>query len=486
MQWSLSEEFEMTGSFIVWVRSRRRAGGRLCAASVLVGLGLGAVPAPAPAAVPDAPTRLLAIASDGSVRLAWFPPADDGGSTITGYRVRASSGALFTVPDSPATLGGLPNGVPVSFRVAAINADGQGPFSVSSNIVTPRPGTTIDTWAATGRLTTARGGGTAIRLAGGKVLVVGGTGSGFDAPPLASAEVYDVASGTWSATGVMGPRLGFTTTGLPDGRVLVTGGFSPTFAVLRSTRLYDPASGTWSVGAPLRRPRVNHTATLLADGRVLVAGGWTGSAATATAELYNPAANSWSPTGAMSVARFGHSATRRMDGRVLVAGGTAGSAGLRSTEVYVPSTRSWVTTSDLTTPRESDDICCKQAVLLASGKVLVAGGWNGSVLRTAEVYDPGTGAWTSTGSMRVGREAGFHLIRLPDGRVLALGGIDDYGPLKYAEVYNERTGTWHRVNDMTAARYAPAAVLIPGGRVLVAGGFRGLAALQSAEVFTAN
>ena len=111
----------------------------------------------------------------------------------------------------------------------------------------------------------------------------------------------------------------------------------------------------------------------------------------------------------MSVARFGHSATRRLDGRVLVAGGTAGFEGLRSTEVYVQSTGRWVTTSDMTTARESDDICCKQAVLLASGKVLVAGGWNAGVLRTAEVYDPATGAWTPTGSMRVGREGGFHL-----------------------------------------------------------------------------
>ena len=477
----------MSGSSGVWMRSRRRDGWRLCAASVLVGLGLViVVPAPAPADVPEAPTRLLAIASDRSVRLAWFPSDDDGGSDVTGHRVRASSGALFTVADSPATLGGLPNGAPVSFQVAAINADGQGPFSVSSNTVTPRPATTIDAWAATGRLTTARARGTAVRLAGGKVLLVGGNSGGFDEPPLPSAEVYDVASGTWSATAPMGRRIAFATTRLPDGRVLVTGGSSPTFAVLQSTRLYDPASGTWSVGAPMRHPRVSHTATLLADGRVLVAGGWTGSAATASAELYDPATNSWSPTRAMSVARFGHSATRRLDGRVLVAGGTAGFEGLRSTEVYVQSTGRWVTTSDMTTARESDEICCKQAVLLASGKVLVAGGWNAGVLRTAEVYDPATGAWTPTGSMRVGREGGFHLIRLPDGRALALGGLDDHGPLKYADVYNESTGSWRRVNDMTAARSAPAAVLIPGGRVLVAGGHRGLAALQSAEVFTAN
>ena len=470
----------MNGSSVVPVRSRLLSRWLANAASVFVGLGLiVAALAPASAAVPGAPTRLLAIASDGSVRLGWFRPANDGGQPITAYRVRSSAGTTVDVTDDPATLRGLPNNVAVRFQVAAINADGRGPFSAFSNTVTPRAATATNTWAATGRQVTGRFMSTAVRIAGGKVLVVGGNNG--DSPPERSTELYDITSGTWSLTQPLGRRNAFTTTRLSDGRVLVTGGRSATFAVLQTTRLYDPATGTWSTAAPMLSPRSNHTATLLADGRVLVAGGVTGPAAvTATAELYNPATNTWSTTRSMSEARFAHSAIRRLDGRVLVAGGTDGSIGRRSAEVYVPTTGAWVNTSDMTTARENDEICCKQAVLLASGRVLVAGGYNGGVLRSAELYNPATGAWTATGSMRVAREGGFSLVRLPDGRVLAFGGLDDYGPLKYAELYNETTGTWTRVNDMRLARFGTAAAPLPAGRVLAVSGNR------LAEIFTAN
>ena len=126
---------------------------------------------------------------------------------------------------------------------------------------------------------TPRSGHTAVRLLDGRVLVVGG--SGEESEP-SSAELYDPATGTWSATGSMlKPHAGFRATLLRDGKVLL-GDVDPAAAggsTLESTgaEVYDPASGTWTLtgkmvwyGSPaLVR---DAEATLLLDGKVLVTG----------------------------------------------------------------------------------------------------------------------------------------------------------------------------------------------------------------------
>ena len=103
----------------------------------------------------------------------------------------------------------------------------------------------------------------------GKVLVAGGRDS--DMVELASAELYDPATGTWSATGSLNTaRYDHTATLLPNGMVLVAGGNPDE---LDSAELYDPATGTWSVTGSLNDGRADHVETLLPNGMVLVAGG---------------------------------------------------------------------------------------------------------------------------------------------------------------------------------------------------------------------
>ena len=119
-------------------------------------------------------------------------------------------------------------------------------------------------------------------LPNGKVLLAGGSNGGA----LASAELYDPASGTWTATGSLGTAR-HTATLLPTGKVLVAGG-SNSSGFLASAELYDPASGTWSVTGSLGAARQGHTATLLPNGNVLVAGGVNDTGALASAELYGP------------------------------------------------------------------------------------------------------------------------------------------------------------------------------------------------------
>lgn len=144
-------------------------------------------------------------------------------------------------------------------------------------------------------------------LPNGKVLFAGGEGAGR----YASAVLYEPATGTFASTGSMAwSRVWHSLSLLPDGTVLAAGGETDrctgnpcvfTLSVA-SAELYDPSTGTFTATGDMVEPRETHTATLLNDGRVLIAGGvayggigiFFGSLA--TAELYNPHALVPAPT----------------------------------------------------------------------------------------------------------------------------------------------------------------------------------------------
>jgi len=130
-------------------------------------------------------------------------------------------------------------------------------------------------------------------LPGGKVLVTGGLPT--DRASLASSELFDPTTGTWSATGSMNtPRVFDTATLLPSGKVLVAGGFNSNGGVgLDSAELFDPATGMWTQTGSLNGVRNLHAATLLRNGKVLVAGGvdQTGINVLASAELFSSPAD---------------------------------------------------------------------------------------------------------------------------------------------------------------------------------------------------
>lgn len=123
---------------------------------------------------------------------------------------------------------------------------------------------------------------TATLLSSGKVLIVGGeNGEGA----LASAEVYDPKTNTFSPTGSMTtPRSGHTATLLANGKVLIIGGVSsqlfaygsliPSTTPLATAELYDPAAGVFSPAGIMTKGRLGHTATMLSNGKVLITGGY--------------------------------------------------------------------------------------------------------------------------------------------------------------------------------------------------------------------
>ena len=255
---------------------------------------------------------------------------------------------------------------------------------------------------------------------------------------------------------------------MPNGKVLIAGGFNRTGGDLASAEFYDPTAGTWSSTISLTIARSEHTATVLPNGKVLVAAGANSGGNLNSAEVYDSAVGSWSATGSLATERIYHTATLLPNGKVLVGGGIDNSdSELSSAEVYDPVAGTWSATASLATPRYLDT-----ATLLSNGKVLVAGGFNSGAgdLTSAEVYDPASATWSATGSLS-NKRAQHTATLMSNGKVLVAGGTGNAPYLSTAELYNPATGTWSATGSLATARVFHTAALLPDGKVLVAGGY---------------
>jgi hypothetical protein len=268
-------------------------------------------------------------------------------------------------------------------------------------------------------------------------------------------------------------RAAHTATMLPSGKVLVVGGMADGGGSLASIELFDPAGNSVQVRDSLAERRAGHTATLLGDGRALIAGGYNGEYL-ATLEIFEPSTNRVRPAGSLLEGRSGHTATLLPDGRVLFVGGVGqGWRFLRSAEIYEPETGRSVRVGSLSVPRESHT-----ATLLTDGRVLVIGGHAGrrqnmEVYASAELFSPRANRFEAAGTLETARHK-HDAIRLPDGRVLVIGGADRTDRLHYAttEICNPRTAAFERGPSMANRRYkiAGTSVQLPNGDVLVTSG----------------
>jgi hypothetical protein len=271
------------------------------------------------------------------------------------------------------------------------------------------------------------------------------------------------------------PRSGHTATLLPDGRVLVTGGMRRNQDFCRSAELFDPATGKFSATGEMQIARVGHAAVLLRSGKVLIAGGWIGHGVTDEAELYDPATGKFTVIRHMLIGRGRPEATLLRDGNVLITGGggdnDGGGSSITSAEIFDASTSKFRETGSMHVARISHT-----ATLLADGRVLIAGGRGLEVNATAEIYDANSGTFHDTGrliSARYKHTAGL----LPDGRVLIAGGSDDrdwHGTLSSAEIYDLQAGTFRSTSSLHDARFKlpDEAVQLHSGKLLIAGGNR--------------
>ena len=239
-------------------------------------------------------------------------------------------------------------------------------------------------FASAGRMVTPRSGHVATLLNNGKILLAGGVGTGWTF--LADAELFDPQTNTFTATGGMATaRESHTATLLNDGKVLVTGGHKgrrSAITIYTSAEIYNPASGTFTAAGNLTVKRHKHDATRLADGRVLIVGGSDerdGDGAYRNAEVFNPANGSFTAVkNNMNTAHYKLQGTAILlnNGKVLIAGGA------NRAEVFDPATNSFsFAEGDMGTKR-----LFATATLLQNGQVLITGGYHDGNMVSANAW----------------------------------------------------------------------------------------------------
>lgn len=265
----------------------------------------GSQPSGSPAACPSS-TKMIAARVGHSATLL------DNGKVLLAGGVSTAAGSGG--PPTVSTLATAELYDPVTERFTCVDGSvptGDPPACPSAgNLVHPRAGHTVTV------------------LKNGQVLLAGGLDldlSGGTAQTLGAAEIFDPASGHFlpTAANMVSARMGQSATLLRSGQVLLAGGMGGSaklpvvsFSSLNSAEIYDPASDSFTATGDLHTARVLAGAALRPDGKVILGGGWDGTIAVdsrmashhpvsgrtlQSIEIFDPSTGSFSPGGKMSI-----------------------------------------------------------------------------------------------------------------------------------------------------------------------------------------
>ncbi len=359
-------------------------------------------------------------------------------------------------------------------------------------------------WQYTGAMNSVRWLSEMVVLDNQTALIAGGYD--YNEQPLATCEIYDPATASWTLTGSLNVARAYPIlVKLPNGHVLsmcggIAGGSGEATNVVED---YNPGTGLWTTAGVLNIPRFVPSAILLQNGKILVAGGLTNNGTTASCELYDPQTQTSTLTGSMLLNRYCCQAVRMDDGTVLLTGGRDGGAGSNyfgECELYDPSTETWAVASSMQQARTMGVL-----TRFSDNSVLAAGGRNAhlTLASGSEILDPITNVWQSTSAIKepIHWTAG---IGFPDDRFMATGGIvdanlDDPAGLavvttSMCEWYDRTLQLWYFAPELNYSRCRHNAAYIhqivnknlPIDLLLVAGGQKGNATRDSSGIHIHN
>lgn len=296
-------------------------------------------------------------------------------------------------------------------------------------------------------------------------------------------QIWDPATGSFTAVASPAELFCAGHSFLPDGRLLVSGGHIASDRGIADNSIFSPAAGSWTSTTPMRRGRWYPTNTTLANGSVVILAGRD----EVGDEVAEPEV--WSSngirvlTGASQVLPYYPRTFLAPNGRIFYAGELTASKYLNTS-----GSGSWTTVAN----RRYGNRPYGAAVMYDAGKILYVGG--GRTTNTAETIDLNAAApaWQWTGSMAFARR-NLNATILPTGEVLVTGGSshpafnDLTQAVHAAEIWNPGTGIWTTLSSNAVKRtYHSTSLLLPDGRVLHTGSGEGtdMPAERNAELFS--
>lgn len=335
----------------------------------------------------DPPRHLRAMASDRSITLMY--DAVDGANY---YEIEKDGIANGTTSKTSYTCSSLDEDEEYSFRVRAINNEGDSPWSEILIKKTASTGENIE-------------------------------GAWFD-KGFTDRYRYDAASST------------------VNGKIYIMGGtnnFDKNY--MKHNLAYDPTTNTWETKADMPTARYSHDAVEV-NGKIYVIGGNDDRQYLGTVEIYDPQTDTWQTGKSMPTPRA-YLALTVANGKIYAIGGYNLEGYLTTVEEYDPVMDEWMTVSSMHKARS------ELAAVTLNGKIYAIAGYNGEALTEIEMYDPQTDTWVEKGLINVARRGLEATVK--DNKIIIMGGATTS---KVVEVYNPEEDTYTFAKEMEEPRYA--------------------------------